>query len=321
MSAGTVVVTSRSFAIADQAPQHDLESAGLVVRRADTRHDPDELAEVLADAGAWIAGTSPVTDELLALAPRLRVLARYGVGFDAVDIPAATRRGVWVTTTPGANSEAVADLALALLLDAVREVSLGVAGVARGDWSLRVGRELGSLTVGVLGFGRIGQAVARRLLAFGATVVAADPLLAESPVEGVDLVDDDALDDCDVVTLHAPGGQVLLDADRLARMRSGMVLVNTARGDLGDEQAMADAVRAGRVSTYACDTLTSEHGLGDSSPLLAPDLAERVLITPHIGGQTVEAVARMGQLAVANVLAVLRGEVPPHPLNEPVVAQ
>lgn len=316
---GSVVVTSRSFATSDPVPRHDLEAAGLAVVRADARHDPAELARLLPDAVAWIAGTAPVTDDLLALAPRLRVVARYGVGFDAVDVEAATRRGLWVTTTPGANSEAVADLAVALLLDVLRHVSTSATAVSRGDRTVRRGREVGALSVGLVGFGRIGQAVARRLLGFGATVLAVDPALTRSPVAGVELVDLDGLADrCDVVSLHAPGGRLVVDAALLARLRPGATVVNTARADLVDEHAVAGALRAGRLAAYACDTIAAEHGMGDPGPLLAPDLAGRVLVTPHLGGQTEEAVSRMGRMAVANVLAVLRGEDPPHPVNHPV---
>jgi D-3-phosphoglycerate dehydrogenase len=314
VSAGSVVVTSRSFGTRDPSLQRDLEAALLEVVRADPRHDPAQLAELLPGAVAWIAGTGPVTDELLALAPRMRVLARYGVGYDAVDVAAATRRGIWVTITPGANGEAVADLTLALLLDALRHVSVGVAAVARGDWTVRCGHELGSLTVGLVGFGRVGQAVSRRVLGFGASVLALDPMLTSSPVQGVELVDEQTLArHCDVVSLHAPGGQVLLDRERLGRLRPGVTVVNTARAELVDEPALAEALRSGHVGAYACDTLSSEQG--GTSPLQEPDLADRVLVTPHLGGQTEEAVARMGRMAADNVLAVLRGEAPPHPVN------
>jgi len=318
VSAGSVVVTSRSFATTDASPRRELEAAGLDVVRADPSHDLAELARMLPEAVAWIAGTSPVTDPMLALGPRLRVLARYGVGYDAVDVAAATRRGLWVTTTPGANTEAVADLTVALLLDALRHVSAGVEAVRRGEWSVRRGRELGALTVGLLGFGRIGQAVARRVLGFGASVVAVDPRLSASPVDGVELADLPALAArCDVVSLHAPGGAVLLDRERLGRLRAGVTVVNTARGDLVDEQALADALHSGHVGAYACDTLRAEHGAAAASPLLADDLSDRVLVTPHIGAQTEEAVTGMGRLAVDNVMAVLRGDAPPHPLNRP----
>lgn len=314
---GNVVVTSRTFARVDPAPERDLEKAGLTVVRAGARHEPAELATVLPDAVAWIAGTAPVTEAMLSASPRLRVVARYGVGYDAVDVAAATRRGLWVTTTPGANSEAVADFALALLLDALRHVTVGAGAVARGDWSVRRGRELGAMTVGIVGLGRIGQAVARRLLAFGSIVLAADPALTTSPAAGVELVGlDDLVARCDAVSLHAPGGVRLLDAERLSRMRPGVTVVNTARADLVDEPAMASALRAGTIVSYACDTLAAEHE-DAPSPLLAADLADRVLVTPHLGGVTDEAITRMGRMAADNVLAVLRGDIPPHPINQP----
>lgn len=317
---GGVVVTSRSFATEDATPQRELEAAGLEVLRADPRHDAEDLRVVLREAVAWIAGTSKIDDSLIALAPELRIVARYGVGVDAVDVPAATRRGIWVTNTPGANTDAVADLAVALTLDAVRHVSVSVAAVRRGDWTPRRGRELGGATVGIVGFGRVGRAVARRLAGFGATVLACDPLLVPADVTGAELVALEAIADrSDVVTLHAPGGSLCLDDRWFSRLRPGAVLVNTAREDLVDEGALASALRDGRVATYACDTLTHDSATGTGSPLLAADLAGHLLLTPHIASHTREAISRMGRMAVHNVLAVLRGEDPPNPVNRPEV--
>lgn len=318
VTTGTVLVTSRSFARANPKPEIDLAAAGLTVVRAGPEHDPSELASILPRAVAWIAGTSPVTRDLLNRAPNLRVVARYGVGVDSVDLAAATLNGIWVTNTPGANTDAVADLAVALMLDAVRHVSVSVAAVAAGEWSARPGRELGAATVGLVGFGRIGQAVARRVQSFGARVLACDPWLDTTPVPGVDLVDVTVIaQECDIVSLHAPGGSTVADASWIARMKPGATLVNTARGDLVDEQALAAAIRQGRIAGYACDTLAVEHASGQPSPLQAADLADRVLITPHLGAQTAEAVTRMGQMSARNVLAALRGVVPPHPVNRP----
>jgi D-3-phosphoglycerate dehydrogenase len=320
VSGGTVVVTSRSFATEDAAPQRDLAGAGLEVVRADAHHAGAELRDALAHCVAWIAGTARVDDDLLALAPSLRVVARYGVGVDGVDVPSATRRGIWVTNTPGANTDAVADLTVALALDALRHVTACASAVGRGDWNPRRGRELGAATVGVVGFGRIGRAVARRLRGFGTTVLAHDPLLDAPCIGEVPLVPlDELVRRSDIVSLHAPGGSVRLDEEWLARLRPGVVLVNTARSELVDEVALAAALRAGRVASYACDTLAAEHTPDCSSPLLAADLVDRVLVTPHLGAQTAESVARMSEMAVRNVLAVLRGGQPPHAVNDPGV--
>ena len=249
-------------------------------------------------------------------APRLKVVARYGVGTEAVDLDAARRRGIPVTNTPGANAEAVADHAVGLMLAALRFIPDGDRRVRRGDWSVRRGRELGAATVGIVGFGRIGQGVARRLSGFGSRVLAADPFLpaqriAESGAEAVDL--DELFRAADVITLHAPGGQMLVDADRLSGIRGGTVLVNTARPDLVDERALALALRDGRLGAYAADTLDGDTA-ASAGPLLAEDLADRVIVTPHLGAQTTQAVDNMGSISLDDVLAVLRGEAPRHPV-------
>ena len=346
-------MTSRSFSTGTYDLVARLQAAGLDVTRGPAGHDLSALGEALGRAVGWIAGTGPITAEHLDRAPRLRVLARYGVGVEAVDLAAAAARGVVVTNTPGANSAAVADHALALLLARVRDVSPGDRRVRMGDWSVRRGRELGSLTVGVLGFGRIGQGVARRLAGFGTTVLAHDPFLDDERIRAAGaepVTADDLPARCDAVTLHAPGGHRVVDRRWLDRARAGLVLVNTARADLVDEDAVAAALRSGRLAGYAADTLAAESHATDgratgsqrgasasqrvasgataghasdgratgsraTSPLLAADLADLVVITPHTGAQTVEAVDRMGMAATADLLAVLAGAAPRHPVT------
>lgn len=335
-----VLVTSRSFGSGSRDLLGELAAAGASVVRGPATHDLDELAPLLASADGWIAGTGPVTDAHLAAAPGLRIVARYGVGVDAVDLDAAARRGVTVTNTPGANTEAVADLALALLLGAVRGVGEGDRRVRSGDWRPVRGRELSALHVGVAGLGRIGQAFARRVLALGCRVSAYDPysdasvftelgafaeLIATGRGAGPDTgqgaaggarvrrVELGELSACDAVSLHAPGGAVLVDDAWLAGVAPGLVLVNTARADLIDEAAVAKALRDERLGAYAADTLAAESGGDDGvSPLLASDLAGRVTVTPHIGAQTIQAIDRMGAAAAADVLAVLGGRPPRH---------
>jgi len=321
----TVLVTSRSFSSGFRDLVHELGAAGFTVLRGPADHDLDALREPLGAAVGWIAGTGPVTAAHLELAPQLRVVARYGVGVDAVDLTAAARHGVAVTNTPGANSAAVADHAVALLLASLRGVAAGDRRVRAGDWSVRRGREIGSLTVGLLGFGRIGQGVARRLAGFGATLLAHDPFLDPDAVRaaGAEPVTADELPRrCDAVSLHAPGGRPVVDAGWLARARPGLLVINTARADLVDEAAVAAALRGGRLAGYAADTLAVENtgnirNAAAASPLLADDLAEAVVITPHTGAQTVEAVDRMGAAATADLLAVLAGDEPRFPVRLP----
>ena len=312
----TVLVTTRSFGSGLHDLAAELAESGLRVVRGDHRHDPDRLGPELARARAWIAGTAPVTSALLDAAPRLAVLARYGVGVDAVDLEAAARRHVTVTNTPGANSDAVAEHTLALLLAVLRHVVVGVHDVRDGHWVVHRGRELGGLRVGVLGAGRVGRGVVRRLVALGCDVVCADPFLPADAAEGlgVPLVEQEELvRRSEVVTLHAPGGSVLLDESWVALAPAEQVVVNTARADLVDEALLARALREHRLAGYAADTLAGETGNG--SPLLAEDLADRVLVTPHVAAQTVQSVDRMGAMAVANVLAVLAGNEPPNPVT------
>lgn len=314
----TVVVTSRSFSSGALDLVDTLAKSGLRVVRAPADHDPASLAPHLVDAVAWIAGTGPVTREHLAAAQALKVLARYGVGVDAVDLSAASAAGVVVTNTPGANSEAVAEHTIALLMAALRSVAAGDERVRRGDWSVIRGRQLSGSVVGVVGFGRIGQGSAARCKALGCQVLVHDPYVADEAVlaAGHTTVGlEQVRTECDVVALHAPGGATIVDAAWLRDARPGQILVNTARADLVDEDAVAEALREGRLHGYAADTLRTESSSGPPSPLLAADLRTRVTITPHLGGQTTEAVDRMGSAAVADVLAVLSGLPPRNPVR------
>ncbi|KNY05827.1 NAD(P)-dependent oxidoreductase [Microbacterium sp. GCS4] len=314
---GVILATSRSFSDGELDLVARAEAAGHEIVRGPAHHDLAELTPLLATAEGWIAGTGPVTDEHLAAAPQLRIVARYGVGTEAVDIAAAERRGIPVTNTPGANADAVADHAVGLMLAALRFIPDGDRRVRDGDWSVRRGRELGAATVGIVGFGRIGQGVARRLSGFGCTVLAADPYLpAERITElGATPVDlDELFRAADLITLHAPGGQTLVDAARLGGIRPGAIVVNTARPDLVDEDAVAAALRDGRLGAYAADTLAGDTA-ASASPLLAADLAERVTVTPHLGAQTTQAVDNMGSLSLDDVLSVLAGRAPAHPVS------
>jgi D-3-phosphoglycerate dehydrogenase len=315
---GTVVVTSRSFSGGGVDLVARLADAGLTVVRGSTTHDLEALRPALGEAVAWIAGTAPVTAEHLAAAPALRVLARYGVGVDAVDLAAAERAGVVVPNTPGANSEAVAEHAVALLFAVLRAVPAGDRRVRRGDWSVSRGRQVAGSVAGVVGCGRIGRGVVRRLVALGCEVLVHDPYLAEDDVLAAGARPATLEEVCrgaQLVSLHAPGGSPVVGADWLSRCTAGQVLVNTARADLVDETALARALRDGRLAGYAADTLAAEAGADAASPLLADDLADRVVVTPHLGAQTQEAVDAMGGLAVDGVLAVLAGRPPAHPVT------
>jgi D-3-phosphoglycerate dehydrogenase len=314
----TVLVTSRSFSSGELDLVAELRAAGLTVAFGDHEHELPRLAPMLAQAVGWIAGAGPVTAAHLYAAPHLRIVARYGVGVDAVDLAAAAALGIVVTNIPGANTAAVADHALALMLGALRDVAVGDRRVRAGDWRVERTRQLGSLVVGIVGVGRIGRAVAARLGGFGSRMLGHDP--GVSPGElirlGIEPVSlPELVRESDIITLHSPGERLLVDAAFLRQVKPGCILINTARAALVDESAVASALQLGTLRRYAADTLDSESA-ATSSPLLTEPLADLTLFTPHAAAQTVEAVDRMGRGAVDAVLAVLRGEMPPHVVAE-----
>lgn len=318
-----VLVTSRSFSSGDVDARGQLEAVGARVVTGPPDHDLDTLRPMLSTAVAWIAGTGPVTAAHLDAAPDLRLVARYGVGVDAVDLAAAARHDVVVTNTPGANSGAVADHAVALILAALRGVATGDRRVRAGDWRVDRTRELGNSTVGIVGVGRIGRGVAARLAGFGSTVLGQDPWVPDSEMRSAGIEPasmEEIAARSDIVSLHAPGEHTLIDAAWLANAKPSLILVNTARANLVDEIALAQALTDGTVRAYAADTLSSQSGEA-TSPLLTEALADRTTFTPHSAAQTVEAVDSMSVGAVSAVLAVLGGDRPPNIVRPPSIEE
>lgn len=267
----------------------------------------DELRELAAGAdGLLCLLTDRVDAELLDAAPGLRAIAVYAVGTDNVDHAVARARGIPVGSTPDVLTEATADLALALLLAAARRLPEGERAVRDGRWRTWepagwLGLELHGATLGIVGAGRIGRAVARRAEGFGMEVLTSRPL----PL-------DELLERSDVVSLHVPltdRTRRLIDARALARVKPGAILVNTARGGLVDQDALAAALHDGRLRAAALD-VTDPEPLPPEHPLLrAPNL----LVVPHIGSATHATRARMADMAVDNLLAALAGDPMPHP--------
>ena len=270
---------------------------------------PEELRLRAAHADALLTMlTDRVDDDLLAAAPAVRAVANLAVGTDNVDLEAARRRGVQVGNTPDVLTAATADLAMALLLASARGLTAGEARVRSGDWgpwqpAEDLGADLDGATLGIVGLGRIGQAVSDRASAFGLRVV------HRSRSSGLPL--GDVLERSDFVSLHAPltpDTRHIIDADALRRMRPTAHLVNTARGGLVDQRALAQALQAGEIAGAALD-VTDPEPLPPDDPLLrAPNL----IVVPHIGSATRRTRARMADLAVDNLLAALAGRPMPH---------
>lgn len=297
-----------------------LRAAAEVVYAEDLWRRPDDLRAELARADALIVrNQTMVTDELLAAGPGLRIVGRLGVGLDNIDLAAARARGVQVAFARSSNAVAVAEYVFAAMLAASRTLAEATADTRAGGWSRQrfTGGELFGKTLGIVGLGDIGGRLARRAQAFGMGVLAADPQVGPNALVaaefGVRLVGlEELLAEADFVSLHVPlvpATRGLMDAGRLALMKPTAWLINTARGGVVDEAALAAALRAGRPAGAALDVRASEPP-GPGDPLAA---LPNVILTPHIAGITSESNERTAVMVVDDVLRVLRGEGPRNP--------
>lgn len=286
---------------------------------------PGELRARLAPADAVLSLlTERFDDALLEAAPCLRVIANMAVGYDNVDPAAAAARGIWVTNTPGVLAETTADFAFALLMALARRVVESDRDTRAGGWrswspTAFLGPDVHGATLGIVGLGEIGAAMARRARGFGMTVLAATrtPRPAAEAALGVTRVAvDELLERAAIVSLHTPltpATRHLMDAARFARMRPGALLVNTARGGVVDQDALVAALRSGRLGGAALD-VTDPEPLPLDHPLYG---FPNVIITPHIASASLATRARMASMAAANILAVLAGGEPPNAVNRP----
>jgi D-3-phosphoglycerate dehydrogenase len=290
----------------------------IVGRRCKTQQ---ELIDLTTDADAVLTQFAAVNAAVIGAMTRARVIVRYGIGVDNVDLDAARARGIPVCNVPDYCTDEVADHTLALLLALTRRVVATCTHVRGGKWSLPVPLEtmhaLKALTVGVVGFGRIGREVVHRLRAFKATVMVYDPVVPAAAVAaaGCALASlDDLLRTADVVTLHCPSTSTtrrMIDGPALARMKPGALLINVARGNLIDTPALIEALRSGRLGGAALDVCDPEPVEPDS-PLLAMD---NVLLTPHVASASAPAVLALRTQAARTVASALRGEPPPNVVN------
>ena len=307
-----IVVTPRSFGQHDEGLRRELEAAVGEVHYQPGPLTAAELAPIVADADGLLAGLDEVTDAVFERAPRLRVVARYGVGVDRIELAAAARHRVTITTTPNANANAVAELTLALVLALARPIAAGRDRVRAGEWPALQGLEVRGRTIGLLGLGRIGSLVATKASALGLRVLAHDPFVTES--DAAELVDLDTLAaESDFLSLHAPltdATRGVVDRSLLERVKPGAAIVNTARGELIDEAALQWALDEGRLRGAALDVLAEEPPRA-GHPLLGRD---DVLVTPHMGPHTAEATSSMGRIALEELLAVLSGRPPRFPV-------
>jgi len=299
-----------------------LREAGceIVTRYWHDKRDEAEMLTLVPGVDAAIVSIDPFTPRVLAAADRLKVISRTGIGYDAVDVPAATERGIVVTTTPGANETAVADYTWALLLALSRRVLANERNVRQGKWTRVAGDDPTGKTIGIVGLGTIGKKVARRASGFEMRILAYDVIkdeawAAANDVTYVDL--DDLLARADYVTVHVPllpSTRGLINKDRLRRMKRSAYIINTARGGVIDETALYEALSERWIAGAALDVFQQEPPWG--SPLLTLD---NLLVAPHVAGNSNQAQEKVIALACENALRVLQGEPPLHAVNPQVL--
>jgi D-3-phosphoglycerate dehydrogenase len=285
---------------------------------------PDALAADLRDADALVVrSATKVTAALIDAAPRLRAIARAGTGVDNVDVSAASARGIVVMNAPGANSVSVAELAMGLVLALARHVPAADAAMKQARWEKKkfLGEEVRDKVLGLAGLGRIGQEVARRAAAFGMRLIAHDPFISEKMASdlGVELVSiDDLFARSDYLSLHMPSNaqtRSLVNAERLSRAKKGLRIINTARGDLIDETALADAIESGQIAGAALDVFLKEPTVDHRLQMLP-----QVIATPHIAASTREGQELVGEETAAALRDFLKDGLIRNAVNFPSVS-
>ncbi|MCC7022854.1 MAG: phosphoglycerate dehydrogenase, partial [Thermomicrobiales bacterium] len=286
--------------------------------------DLPALLGAVREADALVVRSeTQVTEEIIAAAPRLRVVARAGVGVDNIDLEAATRAGVVVLNAPGANATSAAEHTIALLLGVTRQIALADASTRAGRWERKTMRpiDLQGRTVGIVGLGRVGSEVARRLRAFDMRVIAYDPYITPQRFTEVGAAPVDyetLLHSADVVTFHVPETAEtlhMLDREAITHLKPTAIVINAARGGVVDESALADALATGRIAGAGVDVFPHEPCV--ESPLFSLPAA---VLTPHIGGSSAEALAAVGKVISTTTLAALRGEAVPNAVNLPAAS-
>jgi len=304
-----VLIATRSFGSTSRRPFEVLEDAGLETVQADMKQPMTEerLIELLDGVDGAIVGVVPLTAHVFAHAPQLKIVCMHGVGTDHIDLKAAKSCGVMVANCPGANDQGVADLAFGLMLCMARDLPAADREVRDRTWKAHQGVELWRHTLGLVGLGHVGRAMAKRASGFEMSVLAYDLYVtsqqgAEIGVEMRSL--EQVLEQSDFVSLHVPlttETRNLIGAAELARMQPHAYLINTARGGIVDEEALCAALRCGALAGAALDVYADEPPF--ASPLLE---LSNVVLTPHIGAHTRESIERVGVMAARNVVAALQ---------------
>ncbi len=312
MSIMKILVTPTSFNADTRTPARDKldRFADEVIFNPYGRPlEQSEIIPLLDNVDGYIAGLDYIDRQVIEDAPAcLKVISRYGAGYDRVDIEAAAQRGIAVTTTPGSNAEAVADLTLGLMLAVAREIPLLDWEVKNGGWPRRTGSEIFQKNLGIVGLGEIGKRVAARAKGFSMKIRVHDPAADRRFIERNGLIEaslDELWHESDVITLHAPlidHTREIVNAAAIQRMKPGVILINTARYELVSEAALLKGLANGSIGGLGLDVYAEEPPI--DHPLLK---LPNVVLTPHAGSHTLEAGTRMADMAVSNLIDILSG--------------
>lgn len=315
-----VLVTSSYFDSICKQAKELLEQNGcevLITQKEYPVYTYEEIARVIGDIDGVIAGNDTWDEAVFSIAPRLKAVAKFGVGVDNIDLEAAKRRKIYAINAYGCNSQSVAELALGLMLAVIRKIPAQYAHMQQGIWDRHLGMDLRGKTVGIIGFNNIGTKLARILSGFEVKLLVNDPVVtAERAKEfGAELASlDRLLAESDVVSLHIPGTTAnyhFMDRAKLERMKQGAILINTARGAVLDSDALAELVASGRLGGAGLDVYETEP-LPQDSPLLHSD---RIVCTPHTAAETVESYQNVSLSVAKDILAAFDGREPKNWVN------
>ena len=316
-----ILVTPTSFAKYNKDYISMLENAvkKVTYNRTGKPLSEKDLILLVSDIDGFIAGLDDITSGVIKAAINLKVISRYGTGVDRVDLKAAKKAGIFVTNTPGANSVSVAELTIGLAISAARNIPDGNTRTKNGSWPRLSGTSLSGKTFGIIGLGSIGKEVAKRLSCFNMKILAYDINFDTDFAIHYDIVYTDTdriFTSSDFISLHIPVFKDtinIINKKSLAKMKKGAILINTARGDLVDEDALYESLKSGHLRAAALDAFKEEPPNPQNKLLSLP----QVIAVPHMGAATDDASNEMTRISIEECFAVLRGEMPKYPVTGP----
>jgi D-3-phosphoglycerate dehydrogenase len=318
-----VLSTSPTFGHYALEPVDYLKSHGCTIELTPQtkKLSEEDIIQKVKDLDAMIVGIEKITDKVIAAAQKVKIIAKHGAGVDNIDMKAASSKGIVVTSAPGANSDAVADLTIALFLAVARKIPFADRSVREGTWPRIAGVQLSGKVLGIIGLGQIGKKVAKRALGFDMKILAYDVVKDEAFAvkNGITYTTmEEIFPQCDYISLHiplTPSTQHLIGEKELKMMKKDTVLVNISRGNIVDEEALYQALKEGIIRGAALDVFAQEPAL-KANPLLTLD---NFIATPHMGGYTVEALRDTGMICVRDIVSMLEGKRPQYVVNPEIL--